>query len=29
VLDTNAQSVEESVGELVGFLERKGYLSAR
>jgi len=26
VLDTNAQSVEESVAELVGFLEEKGYL---
>jgi adenylylsulfate kinase len=27
VLDTNRQSVEESVGRLVGFLEEKGYLS--
>jgi adenylylsulfate kinase len=28
VLDTNVQTVEESVGALVGHLERKGYLSA-
>jgi adenylylsulfate kinase len=27
VLDTNAQSVEESVGALVSYLERKGFLS--
>ncbi len=27
VLDTNRQSVEESVGEVVAFLERKGYLA--
>ena len=27
VLDTNRQSVEESVGALVGFLERKGFVS--
>ena len=26
VLDTNRQSVEESVGSLVGYLEQKGYL---
>ncbi len=29
VLDTNRQSVEESVGSLVTFLEEKGYLSRR
>jgi adenylylsulfate kinase len=29
VLDTNLQSVEESVGRLVGCLEEKGYLSPR
>jgi len=29
VLDTNAQSVEESVAALIGFLEEKGYLGAR
>ena len=29
VLDTNRQTVEESVGRLVGFLGEKGYLSAR
>jgi adenylylsulfate kinase len=29
VLDTNVQSAEESVGRLIGFLEEKGYLSAR
>ncbi len=28
VLDTNRQSVEESVGRLIGHLEEKGYLSA-
>ena len=28
VLDTNRQSVEESVGEVVAYLENKGYLSA-
>jgi adenylylsulfate kinase len=28
VLDTNRQSVDESVARLVGFLEEKGYLSA-
>jgi adenylylsulfate kinase len=28
VLDTNRQSVEESVGQLVSFLEEKGYLSS-
>ncbi|MCL4684196.1 adenylyl-sulfate kinase [Myxococcota bacterium] len=28
VLDTNRQSVEESVGQLVAFLEEKGYLSS-
>jgi adenylylsulfate kinase len=28
VLDTNCQSVEESVGRLVSFLEEKGYLSS-
>ncbi len=28
VLDTNRQSVEESVGRLIGFLEEKGYLGA-
>jgi adenylylsulfate kinase len=28
VLDTNAQSVEQSVARLVGYLEEKGYLSA-
>jgi adenylylsulfate kinase len=27
VLDTNRQSVEESVGALVSFLERKGFVS--
>ena len=27
VVDTNRQSVEESVGALVGFLERKGFVS--
>jgi adenylylsulfate kinase len=26
VLDTNSQSVEESVGQLIGYLEEKGYL---
>jgi len=29
VLDTNAQSVEESVAALIGFLEEKGYLGVR
>jgi len=29
VLDTNRQSVEESVAELVGYLEKHGYLSPR
>jgi len=29
VLDTNARSVEESVADLVGYLEGKGYLGAR
>jgi adenylylsulfate kinase len=29
VLDTNSQSVEESVAELVGYLEKNGYLSAK
>jgi adenylylsulfate kinase len=29
VLDTNAQSVEESVTELVGYLEKNGYLSPK
>jgi len=28
VLDTNCQSVDESVGQLVSFLEEKGYLSS-
>ena len=28
VLDTNRQSVEESVGRLIGYLEEKGYLGA-
>ena len=28
VLDTNRQTVEESVGRLIGYLEEKGYLSA-
>jgi adenylylsulfate kinase len=28
VLDTNRQSVEESVGQLISFLEEKGYLSS-
>jgi len=28
VLDTNRQTVEESVGEVLGYLEKKGYLSA-
>jgi adenylylsulfate kinase len=29
VLDTNTQSVEESVGSLIGFLEEKGYLEGK
>jgi adenylylsulfate kinase len=29
VLDTNRQTVEESVGRLIGYLEEKGYLSPR
>ena len=29
VLDTNVQSVEESVGALIGYLEEKGYLEAK
>jgi adenylylsulfate kinase len=29
VLDTNRQAVEESVAELVGYLEERGYLGAR
>jgi adenylylsulfate kinase len=29
VLDTNRQTVEESVGRLLGFLEQEGYLSPR
>jgi len=28
VLDTNTQSVEESVGQLIGYLEEKGYLGS-
>jgi adenylylsulfate kinase len=28
VLDTNAESVEESVGTLIGYLEEKGYLGS-
>ena len=29
VLDTNRQTVEESVGRLIGYLEEKGYLDSR
>jgi len=29
VLDTNRQTVEESVGRLIGYLEEKGYLTSR
>ena len=29
VLDTNRQTVEESVGRLIGYLEEKGYLNSR
>jgi len=29
VLDTNTQSVEESVGSLIGYLEEKGYLEGK
>jgi adenylylsulfate kinase len=29
VLDTNVQSVEESVGSLIGYLEEKGYLEGK
>ena len=29
LLDTNAQTIEESVAELVGYLEKNGYLSPK